>query len=50
MSIMNEIKRRYQWQEDFEKHVKDEVVGKSVTTLYNGRVYRIDNIDFEKCP
>ena len=33
-----------------ERRVKDELTGRSVMTIYNNRVYRIDEIVFEKTP
>lgn len=33
-----------------ERRVKDELTGRSVMTLYNNRVYKIDEIDFSKTP
>ena len=30
--------------------IMEELIGKSVTTLYNGRIYRIDDFDFDKSP
>lgn len=33
-----------------EKEVKEELTGRSVMTLYNNRVYKIDEVDFSKSP
>ena len=33
-----------------ERRVRDELTGRSVMTLYNNRVYKIDEIDFSKSP
>lgn len=32
----------------FYKNIRDELIGKNVLTLYNKRVYRIDDVDFSK--
>lgn len=32
----------------FEKNVKDELIGRAVLTLYNKRVWRVDDVDFKQ--
>lgn len=47
-NIMDEIRKKSR--DNYKNKIKDEVIGRSVTTLYNGRLYRIDDIDFNKSP
>lgn len=46
--MIRNIRDRYK--HDYQMKIQDELVGKSVMTEYNKRVYRIDRIDFDKSP
>ncbi len=43
-----EIKERNQ--RDYEQMINNEFIGNSVMTQYNRKIYRVDRIDFGKCP
>ena len=45
---MEEVRERFN--QNYESMINQELLNKSVMTVYNRKIYRVDRIDFSKSP